>query len=72
MVTPLPGREFFLLLQKLVLRPLLFSLYINKLPDGIQSICKIFADGTSLFSKYQDFKKSEQELNKDLYVIMKN
>ena len=30
--------------------PLLFLIYINDLPNGIESICKIFADDTSLFS----------------------
>ena len=28
---------------------LLFVIYINDLPDGIMSICKIFADDTPLF-----------------------
>ena len=41
------------------------------MPDGIQSVCKIFADDTSLFSKCHDFKNSERELNKDLTVIKK-
>ena len=35
--------------QGSVLGPLLFLVYINNLPDGIMSICKMFADDTSLF-----------------------
>ena len=38
----------------------------NDLPDCITSICKTFADNTSLFSKVQDINKSVNELNWDL------
>ena len=55
--------------QRSVLGPLLFLIYINDLPDGLISICKIFADDTSLFSKVIDKKKSEIEPNKDLKLI---
>ena len=48
--------------QASTLEPLLFQVYINDLPDGMTSICKIFADDTSLFSKVQDIN----ELNSDL------
>ena len=37
--------------QESVLGPLLFLIYINDLPDGIQYICKIFADDMSVFTK---------------------
>ena len=40
--------------QGLVLGPFLFLTYINDLPDGIVSVCKIFADDTSLVSKIID------------------
>ena len=36
--------------QGSVLGPPFFLIYINNLPDNIQSTCKIFADNTSLFS----------------------
>ena len=52
-----------------VLGPLLFLIYINELPNGIVSICKIFADDTSIFSKVFDKNSSENILNNDLSVI---
>ena len=42
---------------------------MNDLPDGLTSLCKIFADDTSLFSKAINRKKSEIEPNKDLKLI---
>ena len=35
--------------QGSVLDPLLFLIYISDLTDGLTSMCKIFADDTSLF-----------------------
>ena len=55
--------------QGSVLGPLLFLIYINDLPHGLTSICKIFPDDTSLFSKAINKKKSEIEPNKDLKLI---
>ena len=37
--------------QGSVLAPLLFLIYINDLPDGITSMCKMFSDDASLSSK---------------------
>ena len=55
--------------QGSVIGPLLFLIYINDLPDGITSICKIFADDTSLFSKVLDVNESIKKLNLDLGKI---
>ena len=52
-----------------MLGPLLFLIYINDLPDGLTSLCKIFADDTSLFSKVHNINKSANELNGDLEKI---
>ena len=54
-----------------VLGALLFLIYINDLPNGIESICKIFADNTSLFSKVKTKTFSDTQLNNDLNKISK-
>ena len=55
--------------QGLVSGHLLVLIYINDLPDGITSICKIFVDDTSLFSKGLDANESTKKLNFDLQKI---
>ena len=55
--------------QGSVLGPLSFLIYINDRPIGVSSMCKIFADDTSLFSKVLDVNKSVIELNDDLEKI---
>ena len=47
----------------------MFLIYINDLPDGINSLCKIFADDTSLFLKVYDIHKSASKLKDDLEKI---
>ena len=47
----------------------MFLIFIDHFPDGINSLCKIFADDTSLFSKVYDIHKSASKLNDDLEKI---
>ena len=54
-----------------VLGPLLFLIYINDLPHDISSVCKIFADDTSLFSKVKDSSLSLSDLSYNLEKINK-
>ena len=57
--------------QGSVMGPLLFLIYIYDLPNGIESVCKRFADDTSLFSKVKDATFSDTQLNSDLNKISK-
>ena len=45
--------------QGSVIGSLLFLIYINYLPNGTNSMCKIFADDSSFSSKVYDIKISE-------------
>ena len=55
--------------QGSVLGSLLFLIYINDLPDEIMSICQIFAEDTSLFSKILNTRNSQNALNSDWEII---
>ena len=50
------------ILQGSVLLPLLFLIYVNDILNGIESICKIFADNASLFSKVKNATFFETQL----------
>ena len=43
--------------------PLLFLIYINDFPNGLNSIYKVFADETSIFSKVFDKDNSQRYFN---------
>ena len=49
--------------QGSILGPLLFFVYINDLPHGLSSNCKLFADDISLFSVVHDITISTSALS---------
>ena len=57
--------------QGSILGPLLFFIYVNDLPNGLQANPKLFADDSSLFSTVQDITTSHASLNNDLTKMSK-
>ena len=57
--------------QGLILRPLLFLIYINDLSENLASNPKLFADDTSFFSVVKNVDASNIDLNNDLKKISK-
>ena len=55
--------------QGSVIGSLFILTYINDFPGNLESICKIFADGVSLFSNVFDNHVSRATINKDLELI---
>ena len=54
--------------QGSVLGPVLFIIYVNDLPDSLESFCKIFADDTKVYTAVD--KRSDQEkLQQDLLKL---
>ena len=55
--------------QGLILEPLLFLIYINDLPDNLESLAQLFANDTSFISTVHDPSKSVKSLNGDVQKI---
>ena len=48
--------------------PLLFTIYVNDMPDSLNSFCKIFTDDTRLYTAVED-RKDQIKLQKDLIKV---
>ena len=55
--------------HRAILGPLLFLIYMNDLPDRLNSIAKLIADDTSLFSIVHNPNESAKHLNLGLSVV---
>ena len=58
--------------QGSVLGPILFTIYINDLPEGVTANAKHFADNASLFSVVHDSTASSVSFNNDLLKISRS
>ena len=48
--------------QGSILLPILFTIFINDLPDWVQGLCKIFADDTKLYNKSSNFQQIQHDM----------
>ena len=49
--------------QGSILGPILFTIFINDLPDQVDSYCKIFADDTKIYNTTREAKKLQDDIN---------
>ena len=49
--------------QGSILGPILFTIFINDLPEAIKSICKIFADDTKIYNITDKHNTLQEDLN---------
>ena len=56
--------------QGSVLGPVLFIIYVNDMPDSLNSFCKIFADDTKLYTAVEN-KRDQIKLQRDLIKLCK-
>ena len=50
--------------QGSILGPVLFTVFINDLPDSLHSICKIFADDTKIYDKSSNHLDIQDDLDR--------
>ena len=69
MANNLAGFLLKLEFHRAILGPLLFLIYMNDLPDRLNSIAKLIADDTSLYSIVHNPNESAKHLNLGLSVV---
>ena len=50
--------------QGSILGPILFTIFINDLPDGLKNVCKIFADDTKIYGNSKESHTIQDDINK--------
>ena len=56
--------------QGSVLGPVLFIIYVNDIPESLESFCKIFADDTKVYTSVAE-RKDQEKLQRDLIKLSK-
>ena len=54
--------------QGSILGPLLFLIYINDMPQAVDSELLLYANDTCLFFQHKDIKTIEEHLNRDFQL----
>ena len=50
--------------QGSILGPILFTIFINDISDGIESVCRVFADDTKVFNSVHNAQILQNDINK--------
>ena len=64
-----PGKLLCGVPQGSILGPLLFLLYINDMPQAVQSELLLYADDTCLIFQHSDINEIERQLNKNFSLV---
>ena len=57
--------------QGSILGPILFTIFINDLPNEVESYCKIFADDTKIYNTTNETKQLQDDINSIIFLNRK-